>query len=241
MKTIDEIRYENLLTLINEMGSIANLARTLGKSHSQISQLKNRSNNSTGKGKPRSVGDDLAREMEEKAGKPLGWMDTNHTKKESNASMAGTMEEWDNSIPLHEDDVEVPFFKEVELAAGIGREVIEDNNGFKLRFAKSTLKKAGVTPCNAKCVVVSGNSMEPALRDGSTVGVDIGCTTIKDGTVYAIDHDGALRVKLLYKLPNGGLRIRSFNREEWDDENLTPEQAQHVRVIGKVFWSSTLW
>jgi phage repressor protein C with HTH and peptisase S24 domain len=83
--------------------------------------------------------------------------------------------------------------------------------------------------------------MEPVLPDGSTIGVDIGSTDIKDGKVYAIDHDGALRVKQLYKLPNGGLRLRSFNRDEWDDENLTPEQAQHVRIIGRMFWSSTLW
>ena len=28
--------------------------------------------------------------------------------------------------------------------------------------------------------------------------------------MYAFDHDGQLRVKLLYRLPGGGLRIRSF-------------------------------
>lgn len=160
---------------------------------------------------------------------------------ESNAAMIGELEEWDDRTPLSHDDFEIPFFKQVELAAGVGREVVDDKDGFKLRFAKSTLKKANVTPCNARCVTVSGNSMEPMLPDGSTVGIDTGCTTIKDGKVYAIDHDGALRIKVLYKLPNGGLRLRSFNRDEWDDEDLSPEKAQLVRIIGRMFWSSVMW
>lgn len=76
MKTIADIRHENLLKLIDECGSVTKFAAATGKSYAQISQLKNRSLNSTGKGKPRSVGDDLAREFEKIAGKPIGWMDT---------------------------------------------------------------------------------------------------------------------------------------------------------------------
>ena len=64
MKTIADIRHENLLKLIDECGSVTKFAAATGKSYAQISQLKNRSLNSTGKGKPRSVGDDLAREFE---------------------------------------------------------------------------------------------------------------------------------------------------------------------------------
>lgn len=241
MKTIADVRHDNLLTLISEFGTIAKLAFKIEKSPTQISQLKNRAVNTKGRGKPRAIGDDLAREIEQKLGKPLGWMDTNHKTLESNANILGTFEEWDDNTPLHEDDVEIPFFKDVELAAGISRTNVEDYNGFKLRFAKSALKKSGVTISNAVCVTVSGNSMEPALREGSTVGIDMGNTAVKDGTVYAIDHDGDLRIKQLYKLPGGGLRLRSFNREEWDDEDLSPEYAKNVRIIGKVFWSSTFW
>lgn len=75
MKTVEEIRHARLLQLIAEHRTIQALADKLGKSHSQISQLRNRVVHSTTK-KPRSIGDDLARSIEEKLGKPRGWMDS---------------------------------------------------------------------------------------------------------------------------------------------------------------------
>lgn len=235
---VKKIRLENLKSLIAEHSSAANLSKVTGVNEAYISQIINGA--PLPSGNPRGVGDRMARTLENSCNKPYGWMDVRHKKSEPNATIVGTIEEWDDSTPLHEDDVEVPFFKDVELAAGISKTTVEDYNGFKLRFAKSALKKSGVTHANAVCVTVSGNSMEPVLPEGCTVGLDLGNTSIKDGKVYAIDHNGDLRVKQLYKLPNGGVRLRSYNRDEWDDEDLTAEQAEHVRIIGRVFWYSAL-
>ena len=160
---------------------------------------------------------------------------------ESNAHAYGGFELWDSKTPLHSDEVALPFYMEVELSAGAGSEVQREDNGFKLRFAKSTLRKSGVQPEHAACVKITGDSMEPVLPDGSTVGIDTNDKNIKDGKMYAIDHDGMLRVKMLYRLPGGGLRVKSYNSHEYPDETYTPEQAVAIKVIGKVFWSSVLW
>jgi phage repressor protein C with HTH and peptisase S24 domain len=82
--------------------------------------------------------------------------------------------------------------------------------------------------------------MEPVLPHGSTVGVDISQTNIIDGKMYAINHDGMLRVKTLYKLPGDGLRMRSFNIDEYPDERYEAEDMIHIKIIGKVFWYSVL-
>jgi phage repressor protein C with HTH and peptisase S24 domain len=160
---------------------------------------------------------------------------------DANALRAGGFELWDSKTPLYADEVALPFYMEVELSAGAGSEVQREDNGFKLRFAKSTLRKSGVQPEHAACVKITGDSMEPVLPDGSTVGIDTNDKNIKDGKMYAIDHDGMLRVKMLYRLPGGGLRVKSYNSHEYPDETYTPEQAIAIRVIGKVFWSSVLW
>lgn len=160
---------------------------------------------------------------------------------DANALRAGGFELWDSKTPLHADEVALPFYMEVELSAGAGSEVQREDNGFKLRFAKSTLRKSGVQPEHAACVKITGDSMEPVLPDGSTVGIDTNDKNIKDGKMYAIDHDGMLRVKMLYRLPGGGLRVKSYNSHEYPDETYTPEQAIAIKVIGKVFWSSVLW
>lgn len=161
----------------------------------------------------------------------------------ANAAMLGPMEVWDDETPLDDDEVYVPFLKEVELSAGSGRTAVQEAPGRKLRFGRITLRNQGVQPENAVCVSVAGNSMDPVLPHGSTVGVDRGCTTITDGKMYALDHDGELRVKTLYRLPGGGIRVRSFNREEHGDEEYTREQLDEKRicVVGRVFWSSALW
>lgn len=151
------------------------------------------------------------------------------------------IEVWDDDTPLGPDEVELPFFKEVELSAGKGSEVMLETNGRKLRFGKRTLKRKNIDPAAAGCVPVSGNSMEPVLPDGSTVGVDTANTAIQDGKMYAIDHDGQLRVKLLYRLPGSGLRLRSYNTDEHPDERYDGDYVQqHIRIIGKVFWYSVM-
>jgi phage repressor protein C with HTH and peptisase S24 domain len=150
------------------------------------------------------------------------------------------IESWDSKTPLEEDEVEVPFYMEVELSAGNGFAIQIEHKGPKLRFSKSTLKRQGIDASHAVCVQVTGNSMEPVIPDGATVGVDTAKTNIKDGDMYAIDWDGALYIKTLYRIPGGGIRIRSFNLDEYPDENLTKEETKHVRIIGRVFWYSVL-
>lgn len=161
----------------------------------------------------------------------------------ANAAVLGPIDAWDDDTPLDDDEVYVPFLKEVELSAGSGRTVVEQSHKQKLRFGKLTLRKQGVQPDDAVCVTVSGNSMEPVLPDKSTVGVDQGSTSVVDGKMYAIDHDGQLRVKTLYRLPGGGIRMRSFNRDEHPDEEYTAQEMidQNIHIKGKVFWSSVLW
>jgi phage repressor protein C with HTH and peptisase S24 domain len=143
---------------------------------------------------------------------------------------------WDDSTPVDDDEVAVPFL--IELAAGTGRyAVTENSSGRKLRFARSTLRRAGVNPDNAHCVTVSGNAMAPVLPDGAIVGIDSGSTRIRDGEMYAIDQDGLLRVKVLYMLPGGTVRVRSINEIEHPEENC---DIYTIRILGRVFWWSVL-
>ena len=74
MRTIEEIRHGRLLELIDECGSVQTVAEKMTRSHSQISQLKTLSKHGS-TGKARSIGSDLAREFEQRFGKPRGWMD----------------------------------------------------------------------------------------------------------------------------------------------------------------------
>ncbi|MEG0635796.1 MAG: helix-turn-helix transcriptional regulator [Pseudomonas sp.] len=147
---------------------------------------------------------------------------------------------WDEHTPVEDDEVSVPFLREVELAAGSGRFSIEVDDGSRLRFDKKGLRENGVQFDQARCVKVSGNSMTPVLRDGATVGVNLAkssITDVIDGDLYAINHNGQLRVKQLYRMP-AGIRLRSFNRDDHPDEDYSFARMneESIQIIGHVFW-----
>lgn len=147
----------------------------------------------------------------------------------------GTVNPWDSNTPLPDDEVEVPFLRDIELAAGDGSFCNDDYNGFKLRFSKATLRRAGAQKENVLCFPARGNSMDPVIPDRATVTVDCGSKKVVDGKIYAINQDGLKRIKLLYRMPGNKLSIRSFNKDEYPDEEASLES---VEVIGRVFnWS----
>ncbi|MBH3424726.1 helix-turn-helix transcriptional regulator [Pseudomonas gessardii] len=202
----------------------------------------------------RNIGEKMARDFEKRCGLEPGTLDRPLTSVDLSSSIVSDAAQprnqpeihlkqisiWDDKTPLNEDEVCVPFLKEVELAAGSGRFAIEENNGEFLRFAKQKLRENSVQFTNAKCVTVRGNSMTPVLRDGATVGINVGRTSlgdIIDGDLYAINHNGQLRVKQLFRLPSG-VRLRSFNREDHPDEDYGFQQLQdeQISILGHVFW-----
>lgn len=67
-----EIRAANLRKLITEHGSIANLSQLVDTNPSYISQILSDKH-------PATVGDKLARKIEQSLGKPHGWLDREHS------------------------------------------------------------------------------------------------------------------------------------------------------------------
>jgi phage repressor protein C with HTH and peptisase S24 domain len=140
------------------------------------------------------------------------------------------------------EDVQVPLFKEIESANGHGQTVVAESPNRKIRLPLRTLQAMNIDPDKAVCAAMIGNSMAEKIQHGSIIGIDRGMTQVIDGEIYALEHDGMLRVKYLYRLPGGALRARSHNSTEYPDEIFTAEQIQqqNIRVMGWVFWWSTL-
>ncbi|MBY6104880.1 helix-turn-helix transcriptional regulator [Ferrimonas balearica] len=155
---------------------------------------------------------------------------------------ASTVDSWDDNTPLDPDDVEVPYMTGVSLSAGQGILSYAEDHGGRLRFSRHTLRKQGIQAANVVCVRVDGESMDPVLPDGATVGIDTANTEIRDGKIYAINHDGLLRVKVLQKLPGDGLRLRSYNMDKatFPDEDYYRTELDNIRVLGRIFWYSVI-
>jgi phage repressor protein C with HTH and peptisase S24 domain len=156
-------------------------------------------------------------------------------------SFLGGLESWDDATHEDHDEVEIPLYSEVAISAGDGRTRVIEDRSARLRFSRRILNRAKVPPEHAGLAYVSGSSMEPALTDGSVVGIDKKDVTIKDGKIYALDHEGMLRFRQVSRLPGGGIRLRAFDVAEHPDEDYGPGWPEKIRIIGRVFWSSTMW
>ncbi len=145
---------------------------------------------------------------------------------------------WDSNTPLDDDEIEIPFYKDFHLACGSGAtgEAL-DSETRRLRLSKATIKALGIETKNACAMTASGDSMTPIINDKDTIYVDRGRKTIKDGKIFAICHGGLFKVKYLYNLPNGGIRIVSANAAEFPEERLTAQEAldQEFIIEGWVF------
>lgn len=78
MKTIDEIRRKNLGLAIKRVRTAAKLAELTGTAAAYLSQIKNSTPDSK-TGTPKTMGDDVARRIEDAIGESTGWMDRDHS------------------------------------------------------------------------------------------------------------------------------------------------------------------
>ncbi|MBT2333597.1 hypothetical protein J7E49_06730 [Variovorax paradoxus] len=77
MKTIGEIRLENLELLVADSGTLETVAGKAGTTSVYLSQIRNGALDQK-TGRPRQMGDQMARRLELAHEKPKGWMDTPH-------------------------------------------------------------------------------------------------------------------------------------------------------------------
>ena len=139
-------------------------------------------------------------------------------------------------------DIAVPFYNEVLSPNVSGKTRVVEIPDHHVRLSLACLHAMDVNPEQAICAPMIGNSMACRIQHGSTVAIDRSLTHIVDGEIYALEHDGMLRIKYAYRLPNNGLRLRSHNPGEYPDEVFSELQIeqQHIRILGWVFWWSTL-
>jgi phage repressor protein C with HTH and peptisase S24 domain len=140
----------------------------------------------------------------------------------------------------HESDLPAGDFVliprlDFHLSAGTGKDQVELQFVDKQpqAFRADWIRSERLKPSKLACMTASGRSMEPSIWDGDSLVVDVSQTEVVDGNVYALWYEGGERVKRLFRLPGGGLRIKSDN-PEYDTIDLTAEYSGQVRVIGRV-------
>lgn len=229
MKTSTEIRRENLNILIERYGSIANLNDQLGRNRKDatLSQIRKGSVHS-GTGRPRVMGDTMAREIEAKLSLGYGWMDADHA----------------NEAFPEEDDLIYLRRLNVEACCGSrGVQNYEDEAYVDLMGVSRVWFKENISRIRENgydIITATGDSMEPTLRNGDLVVIDRMDTAItKREGVFCLLIDNDLYLKRVQRVP-GNLRFISDNRLYDPFEIKLTEIEARVVVFGRMVNSLNL-
>lgn len=124
----------------------------------------------------------------------------------------------------------------VRLSAGHGRDQVEIEFVEKQpqAFRADWIRKKRLRPTKLASMTATGDSMEDRIHDGDALVIDTSQVEVVDGKVYALWYEGGERVKRLYRLPGGGLRIHSDNAAKYQDIVLSAVDTEHIRIIGRV-------
>lgn len=132
--------------------------------------------------------------------------------------------------------VGIPVRKNVELSAGSGFYVDNEEEVEIVPVLASTLRELGVHQGSAEVVRVKGDSMEPTLCEGDQVLVNTAATRPQNDKLYAFFFDEDTRVKRFSRKLDGTWRIISDNEDknQYPDEVLANHNMDSIGIIGEV-------
>ncbi|MES1979747.1 MAG: S24 family peptidase [Pseudomonadota bacterium] len=141
--------------------------------------------------------------------------------------------EYEGDLPAGEF-VMVPRLN-VRLSAGHGRDQVEIEleKSSPQAFRADWIRSMGLKPSALAAMTASGESMEPTIFDSDSLLMDTSQNEISDGKVYGLWYDGGERVKRLFRLPGGGLRIQSDNAR-FSPIEVQGDYTDTIRVLGRI-------
>ena len=234
---IHEIRLLNARKIMKDSGlDRTQFAEKIGMSYNLLSQY-------IGKNPKKNIGDDTAEKIENAFNKPKGFLDQANQFNSIKDQHFQFVDTWDSETPLGDDEVEIPYFEDFSFACGSGSigEALESETS-KLRLSKTVLRNLTIDKKNAVATRASGDSMNPTIKDGDTIHIDLGRKTIKDGKIFAICHGDLFYAKRLYNLPLGGVRIVSDNSAEFPEMRITAQEVidQKFEIVGWIWQISSI-
>lgn len=125
-------------------------------------------------------------------------------------------------------------FGSFRLQAGITGFAVDylDETLTPLFFHIDWLRAEGLKAENLIACIITGESMEPGLHNGDTVLIDISNNTPKDSEVFAINYEGELTIKRMYR-DSGKWYLQSDNPDKTRYPNKLCS-GDFCLVIGKI-------
>ena len=211
---VDEEFRRRLRLIMQQFGSVADLARAVGVSDNAIYKWV------SGRGQPSMMS---LVNLSKAAGVSVEWLATGRgvpTKPKGELHIA---EPADGVLPPR------PVLHRANGRPGLPNQQLVDYLSFQPEWLERALN---VDLRNMALVEVIGDSMSPTIDEGDLVLVDLREARYRHDGIYVLRTGSDLAVKRLQRQPDGSLAIRSDN-PAYESSVVRPEE---VAVMGRVVW-----
>lgn len=124
---------------------------------------------------------------------------------------------------------------DVHASAGLGVPIGPEVQFGAIAFDRRFLRDRGAQPDHCSIITASGDSMQPAIPDGSLLVVDHSQTEVKNGLIMVINVGDDLLVKRIRRRLDGLIELISDN-PAYAPETLGPDAMQQLRIVGRVVY-----
>lgn len=241
MRDIDQIRRDNLKTLEEESNGASAAAKLLEMSPAQFTNLRAGAKDSK-TGKSRGMRKETARRIESAFGKPMGWLDQDHSGDVELQSVAPAPHE----DPAGNGDLVITEFDAGGGMGTNGRLLLEDQPGVIRSWNVSAdwlhLNVPSYSSLKNLCIVTGfGPSMRPMFNPGDPLLVDRGVRTVNHEGIYFFRVGDEGFIKIVQRVPEfegPGFVYRIISKNPDYPPYDISAKNQHFQVIGKVL---TVW
>lgn len=213
--TIADIRRENARLLAKLAGTRTKFGERVGMDASQVSQI-------IGRSPKKSIGNSIARRIENAFRKPIGWMDVINS--EVNVE-AATGEQLPDNIELQVHWVnelgDITKEPSIETASGV-RKITISLSSLKGKVKFSSVKNLALTPATS-------NHMEPTFKINDLLLIDLGANRIDGDGIYgtSIDDGSNIFIRRIETRMDGDIFIVSDNKNLYREPNVLKSDQQH--------------
>ena len=124
---------------------------------------------------------------------------------------------------------------DVAVSAGNGSIAVSEDAQGTLAFRADWLRERGINPKMASALAVTGDSMEPTIRDGDILLVDRSIDYVKDNGIYVVVIGGMLVVKRVHTALDGSVTLMSEN-SAYPPETVSAGETADLILAGRVMW-----
>lgn len=167
----------------------------------------------------------------------LGWLLTGQgPHRLSDGHSVTAVQEWETPYSWSDGEyLQVPRVVPMDQESGqvIQSEQIVTHLAFRADWIRGVM---GLDDRRLALIATRGDSMEPTLKEGDLLLLDLRVTRVHNDAIYVLRRNSDLIAKRIQRRFDGTLLIKSDN-PAYETQVVPPEQGEQLEIIGRVVWN----